>query len=177
MLLFDLKTSGDLRNDYPELADVPEFSWDKLNGREMVFVWAMGNKSGEFWGETIQKKKIALCLRFSKLSSSLSEKDRNSYISGKFPEKVSQAITRMLKFDPSVRMKAAIMAHHTFNELWREIFSPDISATQKADISQKLPMVIKAIEEGFGYKGLKLGAKGREKAGAGMMDRILQESD
>jgi hypothetical protein len=190
MLLFNPDTYGDLRNEYPELDTIPEFSSDKLSTKEMVFVWCMGNRTSPFWEEIVNYKKgervtkkatkeqrITYCLRFSKLNIVLSEKDRQEWMSGKFPDNIMDAIARMENFRPDIRTKARIIAEHAFQIAWQQSHNRETTVEEQVKIVQNLPILINSVEQGYGFKAEKRSKSKQQKGKAGMtlMDMAMRE--
>ncbi len=176
MLLFNPDLYGDLRNEYEELAEIKEFSFDKLSTKEMVFVWCMGNRTSPFWLDNKNNKRIELCLRFSKLDKVLSEEDRVSWKSGRFPDKIKEAITMMESFRPDIRTKARIMAEHAFEMAWQSNHNPKTTVEEQVKLIQSLPILINSVEQGYGYKKDKLSKSSKKgKAGKTLMDSVMSE--
>ena len=179
MLLFNPDTYGDLRNEYEELSNINEFSFDKLSTKELIFVWCMGNRTSPYWLNKTKKQKatrIEYCLKFSQLDKVLSEEDRTSWITGRLPDKIRDAVSRMESFRPDIRTKARIMAEHTFQEMWKSIHNPKTTVDERMKIIQSLPIVINSVEQGYGFKTEKISkSKTKGKAGKTLMDSVMSE--
>jgi len=176
MLLFNPDLYGDLRNEYEELAEIKEFGFDKLSTKEMVFVWCMGNRTSPFWLKKENPKRIELCLRFSKLDKVLSEEDRASWMSGRFPDKIKEAILMMECFRPDIRTKARIIAEHAFEMAWEQNHNSETTVEEQVKLVQSLPILINAVEQGYGYKKDKISkSKKQGKAGKTLMDSVMSE--
>lgn len=178
MLFQPTSPRGDIRNEYPELSDIPEFGFDVLNKNEMLFVWAVVDKVNTYWPGLDYKERIRQSLKLSRVGKAIGEKESVKWIEGNIPDKIAAAIVRMDKFNPSVRMWAKLMAEKTLRDMRKDIFGGMATTSEKVDIVQKLPIIIKVVEEGYGFKGGKMTEKkSSDKAGGGIMDRLLAEED
>jgi hypothetical protein len=153
-----LPSKKSMKTEYPELDDVVEFK--DLSNRELVFVWWYANQTSPYFDMKDIKHKTALCIKES-FGSKLSKDDIDSFIEGNFPEKISIAIQRMKRFNPSVRMKAKMMNEKILTD-YMQMLSKNVADMDTKDakayvdvtkiISQNLNDLVSDIENSFGIK-------------------------
>jgi len=154
-------TDRDMKLDYPELAEIDEFK--ELSARDMKFCWFVGNRTSPLATlkpklRVIESYKIAYkgYGRDKELQAKLRE--------GEIPVKFKEAIARMSKFVPTVRLRAKLDTEYIFEAMQGLIFvSPEerkaMDGDEKKDyqallskISKDLPDLVKKIEDGYGTK-------------------------
>lgn len=161
-----LPTDGkDMRSEYPELGDISEFTL--LNNAELVFVWCLGNRTSPLSNELDPKVKYRKALEWSKLDKKLDLQTNSDYLLGKFPNKISSAISRMAMFVPSIRMRAKLMSEKMLVNLERmvdvseeEFKVMDIDEKKKfagfaKDVTNVLDELVVSLENAYGIKDIK----------------------
>lgn len=168
----------DMKIEYPELANIPEFR--ELTNTELLFVWWYGNQSSPYSDSKIdERKRVLLCLREA-YGKRLSVEMIDEWMSGNIPDKISLAIKKMRTFIPSIRMQSKLMVEKIFRD-YQRIISQDVSKMSVEDrrkhvnlcnsIHTEMPKLISSIEESYGVR------KGNSKTDARMrpMDIILSQ--
>lgn len=161
-----IPTDGkDMKSEYPELGDIPEFTL--LNNFELVFVWCVGNRTSPLRDELDPRIKYKKALEWSKLDKKLDLQTATDYSAGKFPTKISAAINRMAMFVPSIRMKAKIMSEKMFSNLERmvDISEEEFKAMGIEDkkkyadftktVTNELDELVVSLENAYGVKDVK----------------------
>lgn len=120
--IFFPKSKRGLTADYPEFKKIKEFR--NVNRTELLFVWYYACEGSPFIGIHDEKKRIteAMTEAFGKPDI----KTQESYLVGKFPEKVKIAIGKMKSFKVGPRVMAMKMMENTLNN-WRDITDIDAS--------------------------------------------------
>jgi len=103
VLLFGPQTGKDLRRQYPELANVPEFK--KLTLQEMLFVWHYANPTSPIASENNDRIR-----RTKAYAAAFKEEDtlrEEKYQAGNFPDSVKIAIEKMRQYEDALRQARA----------------------------------------------------------------------
>lgn len=161
-----IPTDGkDMKSEYPELGQVPEFSM--LSNAELVFVWCMGNRTSPLMSVADRPKAWSLALEWSGLIPRLSANEIENFKKGIFPSKISTAINRMGFFIPSIRMRAKLMSEKMMSNLETLV---DLSEEEKArmtlsektsyaglvkTITNEMDDLIVSLENSYGVKEIK----------------------
>lgn len=180
-------TNKDLRIEYPELMDIDEFR--DLTPRELNFVWYFANRTSPYSKEKNKKKKVELSIKQG-YGEGATHKIRVDFVAGKFPEKVRNAIGRMERFNPSVRMKAKQSVEKIFERL-RQLVDISREELNEMDLSEKssytnlaikvsenLPKIVGQLEQSFGIQTKKESFSGKfGHGGPSLMDILHMEDD
>lgn len=167
VLLFNVENKGDLKREYPELADVEEFK--DLNPSEVRFCWLVGNRTSPVFkmerGERIRKAMTIVWGANYKTSPKQKVRDIASAKSEEeIPEDILKGILKMNTFNPGYRLKAKLMAEYIFETLNELIVvdqvtmhSMDVDEKKKyADfvikVSSELQGMIDRLENSYGVK-------------------------
>ena len=134
IVVFEPKGKGDLRVDYPELAEVEEFA--SLNNKDMLFVWNWANRTSPYFAIKNKMEKVRHCIKAAYGEKYLSEKDRNNYYSQKFPPKVQVAIETMSQYNPSIRDRAKTIVEKIFDN-FEEITSVPVAEVKVMPTDEK----------------------------------------
>jgi len=169
MLFYPLDKTKTLKQQYPELNALQEFR--DLTAKEEILVWLYSCKSSPVADIKDPHMRILRTIELMDGNHKLSDKDKTSFLSLVFSEKIKAAMDAMRKFDPEIRSRARAAGEQMFNNLMA-ISSIDISeymikndgngviqldstainnytsAIQK--VRDELPAVIKMLEDGFG---------------------------
>jgi len=174
-----------IKIEYPELSDIPEF--EGLNTMELKFVWYFANRTSPHYNDTNITRKISKALKDS-YGNSIDDDLRAKYLSESFPHKIKTAIKRMEEFNPSHRLKAKLSLERIFENLQKlvNIGEEDLiemELNNKKDyvalaikISESMPGIVRQLEEGFGVEYTKTSkAKSNEPS---LMDKLhMEEQD
>jgi hypothetical protein len=167
LVLFGLDDfeKGNLKRQYPELADIEEFK--DLHHKEVKFCWLVGNRTSPIfkmersarikraleivWGKGYRKNP-----RISELVNAETEAD--------IPEAILKGILKMNSFNPEYRLKARLINEYIFetlNEL--VVLTPQQMATMDIDdrkkyadlatkVGSELQSMLKNLESSYGAK-------------------------
>lgn len=151
----------DLKLDYPELAEIPEFM-DLESPSDLLFVWWYANRTSPI----IKLERSARWLEAAKKAYGVRGVERTEVkgmLEGKIPEKIKAAIEVMYKFNPHIRLRAKFADQAAYDEIIEMI---NLSEQDKAIImsdadlmkkrtdflfsaNQKLPEMVARIERGY----------------------------
>ena len=154
-------TERDMKLDYPELAEVDEFK--ELGARDLKFVWYVGNRTSPL---AALKSEIRVKQAYKTVYEGYNrEKGLQAQLKkGEIPIRFRDAISRMAKFVPSVRLRAKLDTEYIFESMQSLIFvTPEeklaMEGEDKKDyqallskISKDLPDLVSKIETGYGAK-------------------------
>jgi hypothetical protein len=151
---------GFTQSDLDELRSYPEL--ENVKGSFLEFVWFYGNRTSPLYNISPQKNKIKQCLSKSKLEGLLSFDDKESYLSGNFPEHIQAAIERMGEFNATIRGRAHEINNKIFDN-FEKIINRDVDAMEDTEETKKyvdicstivkgMPDLVKQIETSFGLK-------------------------
>lgn len=152
----------DLRIDYPELMDIPEFM-DLDSPSDLIFVWWYANRTSPI----IKMERSQRWLEAAKKAygaRGVERGDVKAMMAGKIPDKIKAAIEIMAKFNPHIRLRAKFADMAAFDEI-NDMMS--ISEEEKKEVmkdadlmkkrtdflfsaSQRQPELIARIERGYG---------------------------
>jgi hypothetical protein len=181
--LFVPKNDKDLRRQYPELSEVPEFK--ALSSSEMMFVWWYANITSPLNATEIDDKEKAIQAYEKSFKKTT---DKVAYENLNFPERVRVAIERMIRFSPGARTRAKSIVEEMMKN-FEDMVKVDMNEFKVADkegnisidwtgrnsyvnscakISDTLPRLISQMEEGFGV----VNQKGEELKGIKAIDKF-----
>ena len=154
-------TERDMKLDYPELADIEEFK--DLTPRDVKFCWYVGNRTSPL--ATLKPAiRVSQAYKTSYEGYNRDKEVQAQLKKGEIPNNFKDAITRMSKFVPTVRLRAKLDTEYIFEAMQSLIFvSPEdrseMTGEDKKDyqmllskISKDLPALIEKIEYGYGIK-------------------------
>ena len=126
VVLFGAENSGDLKREYPGLADIEEFK--DLSTHELRFCWLVGNRTSPiFQMERFERMDRAMRIVWgqhyrtnSKIKELVDSKGQEDII----PEHILKGIYKMNTFNPAYRLKAKLMAEYIFEALNELIVLP-----------------------------------------------------
>lgn len=167
-------TDKDLKRQYPELGNQPEFLG--ITSAELKFVWGYSNRSSPFVLDEnlddVARVKAVYEYAFSKLPD---ENRKKEYYSFNFPDKIKTAMDKMQTYHPTIRARSKNIIQKIL-ENYEKMVDVDLDdfvetmvdaetgqilkkinwtgrnnyVTSAAKISDTLPQLIKQVEEGFG---------------------------
>ncbi|MEY3126838.1 MAG: hypothetical protein RL273_1000, partial [Bacteroidota bacterium] len=101
VVLFGIETEGDLRIEYPELAEIEEFK--DLKVKEVRLCWLIGNRTSPIYSVSNQKDRLKKALEIVYGKSYESRADAISLLSGNIPDNLKTGIRKMESFNPEYR--------------------------------------------------------------------------
>jgi hypothetical protein len=161
VILFGLDNSSDLRNEYPELADIPEFQ--KLKAKDVRLCWLLGNRTSPLY-KLEKRQRLHKALEIIYGVRYQENEDLTPMIHGEMPEEIREGIKRMELFNPEYRLRAKLLSQYMFETLNSmvvlsdaEIVQMDIDEKKKytdlvVKIHSELPDMVKRLEESYGVK-------------------------
>ncbi len=161
IVLFGLERDGDLRIEYPELAEINEFK--SLKVKEVRLCWFLGNRTSPIYKLDKAKRLLkALELVYGKAYES--RKDLKDVLDGNMPENLVAGIRKMELFNPEYRLRAKLMSQYMF-EILNDMIIVDNTTLATMDIDEKkkytdlvvkihseLPEMVKTLETSYGAK-------------------------
>ena len=99
------KSEKDLRVQYPDMFDYPEFKRDALRSADdVLFVWWMRCACSPYYDEP-DEKKLEKCIRLSYKSEERRKLKADEYASLRFPDNVKAAMRRMEAINVAARIE------------------------------------------------------------------------
>ena len=99
------KNEKDLRVQYAEMFDHPEFSRSRLkNSDDVLFVWWYACACSPYFDDA-DEKRLDKCIMRAYKSDGRRDQKRNEYNDGKFPDEIKAAIKRMHSLNTGVRIE------------------------------------------------------------------------
>lgn len=161
VVLFGLDNSSDLRNEYPELADIAEFKF--LKAKEVRLCWLLGNRTSPIYNlEKRQRLHKALEIIYG--GRYQENEDLSGMLRGEMPDEIREGIKRMEMFNPEYRLKAKLLSQYMFDTLNSMVVLSDgdlanmeIEDKKKytdlvVKIHSELPEMVKRLEESYGVR-------------------------
>jgi hypothetical protein len=161
VILFGMETDGDLRIEYPELSEMPEFKG--LKAKEVRLSWLLGNRTSPIY-KLSKKERLVKALELVYGSRYAEHKDIKPILEGNMSAELRTAIDKMETFNPEYRLIAKLMSEYVFNKLNDLIVlttaqeaSMDIDEKKKytdlvIKISSELPDMVERLETSYGVK-------------------------
>ncbi len=99
------KNEKDLRVQYPEYADIPEFSRSRLRSADdLLFVWWYRASTSPYY-DMPDEKKLAKCVERAYRSESRRAAKLDEFSGGRFPEDIKAAMKRMESMNSQARIE------------------------------------------------------------------------
>ena len=161
VVLFGLESSSDLRNEYPELAEVPEFQ--KLSSKHLRLCWLLGNRTSPIY-KMEKKQRLHKGLEIIYGARYRENEDLALILKGELPDELVEGIRRMELFNPDYRLRAKLLSQYMFETLNDMIvldeqtkLTMDVDEKKKytdlvVKIHSELPDMVKRLEESYGIK-------------------------
>lgn len=172
----------DMRIEYPELNDIPEF--EKLKGTELKFVWYYSNRTSPYYTIRNPKMKVLKCMELA-FGGNISSDMNSRYQAGNFPEYIRIAMDRMQRFSPSTRLRAKITIEKIFENLEKitELNHEDLVDLQSrkeyanlaVTVTKNMGDIVKQMENAFGVKYHN--QEEEKEKGPTIMDRLHMEDN
>ena len=161
--VFGLERDGDLRIEYPELAEIEEFK--DLKVKEVRLCWFLGNRTSPIYKlEKAKRLEKGLELVYGKNYSS--RRDLEPILKGEMPEEIVRGIRKMELFNPEYRLRAKLMSQYMFDIL-NDMIIVDSDTLSTMDIDDKkkytdlvvkihseLPEMVKTLETSYGVRSV-----------------------
>lgn len=161
LIIFGMESDGDLRLEYPELAEIDEFK--NLKAKEVRLCWLLGNRTSPIYSLSKGQRLVkALELTYGK--DYAIRKDLGDIINGNMPDEIVAGIKRMESFNPEYRLRAKLMSQYMF-EILNDMIVLDSVTLAAMDIDEKkkytdlvvkiygeLPQMVKTLESSYGAK-------------------------
>jgi hypothetical protein len=161
IVLFGLDRDGDLRIEYPELAEIEEFK--SLKVKEVRLCWFLGNRTSPIY-KLDKAKRLTKALELVYGKNYNSRKDLQGVLNGEMPEYLVKGIRKMELFNPEYRLRAKLMSQYMF-EVLNDMIIVDNTTLATMDIDEKkkytdlvvkihseLPNMVKTLETSYGAK-------------------------
>jgi hypothetical protein len=159
--LFGLETQGDIRLEYPELAETNEFA--NLKAKEVRLCWLLGNRTSPIY-KLSKRDRLLKALEIIYGSHYEKNADARIILDGDMPEQLKLGIKKMESYNPEYRLKAKLMSQYMFEVLNNMIVLSDTDlATMDIDekkkytdlvvkVHEQLPDMVKRLESSYGVK-------------------------
>jgi hypothetical protein len=161
LIIFGMEGDGDLRLEYPELADVDEFK--SLKAKEVRLCWLLGNRTSPIYSLS-KRERVVKALELTYGKDYAIRKDLGGIINGDLPDEIVAGIKKMESFNPEYRLRAKLMSQYMF-EVLNEMIVLDSVTLAGMDIDEKkkytdlvvkvygeLPQMVKTLESSYGAK-------------------------
>ena len=139
MVVHAPKNGKDLKREYPEYDDYPEFT--KLDSADLMFVWAWANRTSPFL-DIVEEKRCGPCCDFDFKNPHKNTARKEAWGAGtgtapKFPEEIKNAIRRMELFNPGMRVQMAADNLHLLEQC-RKAIRQDITNAEPEEVESYL---------------------------------------
>lgn len=161
VILFGLDSGSDLRMEYPELAEIPEFQ--KLKSKEVRLCWLLGNRTSPIY-KLEKRQRLNKALEIIYGPKYKENEDLDLILKGQMPEELREGVKRMEMFNPEYRLRAKLLSQYMFETL-NDMILLDAQTLATMDIDEKkkytdllvkihseLPEMVKRLEESYGVK-------------------------
>jgi len=161
VVLFGLETQGDIRLEYPELANTEEFSG--MKSKEVRLCWLLGNRTSPIY-KLSKSERLLKALEIVYGSHYDKNADATAILNGDMPEQIRAGIKKMETYNPEYRLKAKLMSQYMFEVLNNmivlsnnDLATMDIDEKKKytdlvVKIHEQLPDMVKRLETSYGIK-------------------------
>lgn len=126
----------DLKAQYPELLEYPEFSSDRLKSGDALFVWFMRCKMSP-WYDMPDEKKVELCVRASYETIPQQESKLMEFKNMRFPDSVKAAMSRTEKFNTSARIENYVYTK-TVRDACKTLLAKDVNSMKPIEVDSWL---------------------------------------
>jgi hypothetical protein len=159
--LFGIESQGDLRIEYPELAETAEFAG--MKAKEVRLCWLLGNRTSPIY-KLSKKDRVLKALEITYGSYYDKNAEARLILEGNIPEHILLGIKKMETYNPEYRLKAKLLSQYMFEVLNKmivlsesELISMDIDEKKKytdlvVKVHEQLPDMVKRLENSYGVK-------------------------
>lgn len=102
-LIFAPKNGKDLRVQYPELSEYPEFKQEQIKSHDLLFVWWF-RCSASPYADMDDKDKLEACIKIAYPTEQQRESKLNEF-KQQFPDNIKSAFRRMESFNLGARIE------------------------------------------------------------------------
>lgn len=161
VILFGLETEGDLRLEYPELAETEEFK--NLKVKEVRLCWLLGNRTSPIY-KLSKRDRLSKALELVYGQYYDRHSEAKLLASGEMPDHIRLGIKRMETYTPEYRLRAKLLSQYMF-EMLNNMVVLDAATLASMDIDEKkkytdlmikvheqLPDMVKRLETSYGIK-------------------------
>jgi hypothetical protein len=161
LVLFGVETSSDLRNEYPELADIPEFK--SLQPKQVRLCWLLGNRTSPLY-KLEKRSRLDKALQTIYGLAYKEREDLTQMLKDGLPDDIREGVKRMETFNPEYRLRAKLLSQYMFETLNdMVVIEPSVLASMDIDdkkkytdlvvkIHSELPDMVRRLEESYGVK-------------------------
>lgn len=163
IILFGLEREGDLRIEYPELAEMEEFR--DLKVKEVRLCWFLGNRTSPIY-KLDKAKRLEKALELVYGKNYGSRADIAESFNGGLPDHIVKGVHRMESFNPEYRLRAKLMSQYMFDVL-NDMIIVDSTTLATMDVDEKkkytdlvvkihteLPDMVRTLESAYGVKSI-----------------------
>lgn len=166
--LFGMETQGDLRVEYPELADTAEFSG--MKAKEVRLCWLLGNRTSPIY-KLSKRDRVIKALEIVYGTYYEKNSDAKVILEGNMPDHIILGIKKMETYNPEYRLKAKLLSQYMFEVLNNmvvlsqvELAGMDIDEKKKytdlvVKVHEQLPDMVKRLENSYGVKTIERKSK------------------
>lgn len=168
VVLFGLESEGDLRVEYPELAETAEFK--DLKVKEVRLCWLVGNRTSPIY-RLSKRDRLFKALEIVYGKHYELNKEIQGILNGDIPENIKAGIKKMELYSPEYRLKAKLMSQYMF-EVLNDMIMLDATTLATMDVDEKkkytdllvkvhseLPDMVKRLETSYGVKTIERKSK------------------
>ncbi len=130
-LLFAPRNGRDLRSQYRELADYPEFHQSAIKTHDLLFVWWMKCTMSPFVDIPDESEKRELCILAAYATESQRSHKANEFKSG-YPNYMQAAMKRMETFNMAARVETLLYTR-TVRENCAKMLAADVDRMDPAE--------------------------------------------
>jgi hypothetical protein len=151
--LFMPLNAKDLRIQYPEFKEYPEFASSKIKTHDLLFVWWFSCVTSPYYDEP-DEKKVDKCIDLAYATDRQKEAKREEFLSApgaapRFPDSIKQAIRRMESFNLSARAQTMEAIQNTM-ENCKKVLNVDVDGLdpeRRKEWFDSAPKMWKLMEE------------------------------
>lgn len=159
--LFGTESQGDLRIEYPELAETAEFSG--MKAKEVRLCWLLGNRTSPIY-KLSKRDRVLKALEIVYGAYYDKNADAKLILDGEMPEHIKLGIRKMETYNPEYRLKAKLLSQYMFDVLNSmvvlsevQMASMDIDEKKKytdlvVKVHEQLPGMVQRLENSYGVK-------------------------
>ena len=171
VVLFGMENENDLRTEYPELSDIPEFK--NMDKKALKFCYLVGNRTSPIYSMSPREKKIERALTLVYGVNFLKKPELKAISEGDIPQEIISGIERMLLFNAEYRFRAKMLSQYMFDILTEIVIVENLTTMDMDErkkytdlvikVHSELPSMVKTVESSFGVKLISRKTKGEIK--------------
>lgn len=170
-LIFAPKNAKDLRVQYPELSEYPEFKPEAIKSHDLLFVWWFRCSASPYY-DMEDAQKLEACVRVAYPTEQQRESKLNEF-KAQFPDNIKSAFKRMESFNLAARVENYLYTQRVRDNC-KAMLAVDINTMdieEQESWSKRAPAIWRLLEET---------SKALEKGGFGVVEQentIVEELD